>query len=87
MTRSPAFVASESLTFVATFGSDGTAVITRMTTFTLPGKLDLVRGVRLSRAAFESRMKRPAPAITSAHFERNNEVLKTYTHEELEAVS
>src|SRR5215472_10469673 len=59
-------------TFVAHF-ADGQ--ITRMTTYASLAKLDMGRGVRLSRAAYQSRMKQAAPAIVEAHFERNDEVL------------
>jgi hypothetical protein len=82
MSKARSFVASKSPVFVATFGN----VVTRMTVFTL-GELDLVRGVRLACAAFESRMKKPASAITSAHYERDGETLRSYTREELESVS
>jgi hypothetical protein len=85
MTKPRPFVASKSPVFVATFGSGDGVVVTRMTTF-IPGKLDLARGARLARAAYESRKKQPAPAITTAHFERDGEVLETYTREELETV-
>jgi hypothetical protein len=57
-------IGSSSPTFVATF-ADGT--ITRMTTNCPKGKLDLGLGVRLSRAAYESR--RSPPAFTAGHFE------------------
>jgi hypothetical protein len=46
-------------------------------------KLDLARGVRLARLAYESRMKQPAPAVTEGRFELGPRVLKTYTAEEL----
>ena len=49
-------------------------------------KLDMARGVRLARAAYESRMKQAAPPIVEAHFERNSEVLEHYTREQLDAV-
>jgi hypothetical protein len=84
MSKSRSFVASKSPVFVATFGNGDDVVVTRMTVFT-PGGLDIVRGVHAC-AAFESRTKRPAPAITSARFERDGEVLKTYTRKELESV-
>jgi hypothetical protein len=86
MTKSPIFIASKSPTFVATFGSGDNTVITRMTIFT-PKELDLTRAIRVARAAYESRKKQPAPAITTAHFERNGEVLRTYTREELETIT
>ena len=53
-------------TFVATF-SDG--VVTRMSTFCEDGKLDLGRGIRVARAAYESRRKQPSPALIAGHFE------------------
>ena len=73
-------------TFVAMF-ADGT--ITRMTTYRPGGKLDLGRGVRLSRAAYESRKKQPPPALTSGHFETPPfggcaaVVIRSYTADEL----
>ena len=74
---------STSPTFVATF-ADGE--ITRMTAFTSREKLDMTRGVRLARAAYESRMKYAAPPIVEARFERNGEILEHYTCEQLDAV-
>jgi len=68
--------------FVAIF-ADGE--ITRMTVFTHQ-KLDMARGVRLARAAYESRMKQAAPPIVEAHYERNDEVVEHYTREQLDAV-
>jgi len=76
-------------TFVATF-DDGT--VTRMTTHCEGGKLNLGRGVRLARAAYESRRKQPPPAMTAGHFEMPSNgvglaaVLKAYTPDELAAV-
>ena len=74
---------STSPTFVATF-ADGE--VTRMTVFTSCAKLDMARGVRLARAAYESRMKRAAPPIVQAHYERNDEVVEHYTREQLDSV-
>jgi hypothetical protein len=78
-------------TFVATF-TDGT--ITRMTTNCSERKLDLGRGVRLSQAAYQSRMKQQPPAMTAGHFEtppggdgRAAVVLRVYTPDELAAVT
>jgi hypothetical protein len=68
MTRSPTFVA----TFV-----DG--VVTRMTVFTAIDKLDLERGKKLARLAYEQRTRKTAPAFEKAHFELNEEILETYT--------
>jgi hypothetical protein len=70
--------------FVATFADDE---VTRMTVFQ-PGKtLDLGRGTRLARAAYESRTgKKPLP-IVKAHYERDGEVLESYGREQLETVS
>ena len=70
-------------TFVATF-LDGQ--VARMNVFTSLKKLDMARGVRLARAAYESRMKQAPPAIIEAHFERNDEVLEHYTREQLDSV-
>jgi hypothetical protein len=47
----------------------------------------LARGVRLARAAYESRTKQPAPAIVSAHYERDGEILENYDAEQLNAVA
>jgi hypothetical protein len=69
--------------FVATF-ADGE--VTRMSVFTSREKLDMARGVRLARAAYESRMKQAVPPIIEAHFERNGEVLEHYGREELDSV-
>lgn len=56
---------SPKFTFVAQF-DDG--VITRMTTFCADGKLDLKRGIKLARAAYDSRKRKPSPPLTSAKF-------------------
>lgn len=77
-------------TFVAVF-SDGE--VTRMTTHCADGKLDLARGVRLSRQAYRVRKDQTPPALTAGHFERpaNSDgeaalTLKAFTPEELAAV-
>ena len=70
-------------TFVATF-ADGE--VTRMTTFQSDKKLNLVRGARLARAAYESRTRRKSPPILEAHYERDGEVLEGYGREQLDAV-
>jgi hypothetical protein len=62
-------------TFVACF-ADGQ--ITRMSTFTSLTSLDRGRGIRLSLAAYESRMKQAAPPIIEAHFEQDGVVLERY---------
>jgi hypothetical protein len=69
-------------TFVAVF-ADGEVV--RMTTFQQSGKkLDLARGVRLARAAYETRMKTASPALLEAHYERNGgDVLERYDAKQL----
>jgi hypothetical protein len=63
-------------TFVCEF-SDG--VITRMTTH-CPKGLDLERGIKLSQIAYESRQKKPAPAILGGRFEDadNGALLQAY---------
>ena len=61
-------------TFVCEF-VDG--VVTRMTTH-CPDGLDPARGIRLSRAAYESRRRRPPPEILKGHFEDDDRVVKTY---------
>jgi len=68
-------------TFVATF-ADGE--ITRMTVFTTPDNLDVERGKKLARYAYESRTGKSAPAFTKAHFEHAGEVFKAYSAVELE---
>jgi hypothetical protein len=73
-----------SAVFVATFAN---REVTRMTVFTSSReKLDMARGVRLARAAYESRMKQAAPPIIQAHYERNDEVVEHYTREQLDGV-
>jgi hypothetical protein len=73
-------------TFVAEFENGDSVIITRMTTYAPKGKPDLARGVRLARAAYESRTKQPAPAIISAHYECNGEVIESYERQLLDAV-
>jgi hypothetical protein len=73
MTNSP--------TFVAHF-ADGE--VTRMTTYCLPGKLDLERAVKLARHAYRSRKQHEPPPISRASFERNGgEVLVEYRAEQI----
>ncbi len=67
--------------FVAGFEN---GIVTRMTVHKPRGKLDMARGVRLARAAYESRMKEAPPVITSAHYERDGEILESYDREALE---
>jgi hypothetical protein len=74
-------------TFVAEFENGDSVVVTRMTVHKPAGKLSMVRGVRLARAAYESRMKRAPPAIIAAHYEFDDEIIETYTREDLDAVS
>jgi hypothetical protein len=75
---------SASPTFVATFADDE---VTRMSVFTSREKLDMARGVRLARAAYESRMKQAVPPIIEAHYERDGEVLESYERKQLDGVS
>ena len=71
---------STSPIFVATFADK---VCTRMSIY-CPGDLDLERGKRLARYAYESRTSKPAPAFTKAHFEdTNGQVLMSYSAIEL----
>jgi hypothetical protein len=70
-------------TFVATF-TDGE--VTRMTTFQKTKALDLGRGARLARAAYESRTKKTPPPIVEARYERDGEILESYEREQLDAV-
>jgi len=71
-------------TFVAQF-SDGT--ITRMTTHCGKG-LDLARGIKLSRDAYEIRHKKSAPAILSGRFEEavSGALLEEYDTAAIEAL-
>lgn len=75
-----------SSTFVAEFENGDSVVVTRMTVHKPGGKLNMVRGVRLARAAYKSRMKRAPPAIVSAHYEFDDEIIETYTREDLDAI-
>jgi hypothetical protein len=52
--------------FVATF-ADGE--VTRMTTYCADNKLDLARGLKLSRHAYQQRITKEPPAIVEARFE------------------
>jgi len=70
-------------TFVANF-ADGE--VARMTAFQSDKTLNLGRGVRLARAAYESRTKKTPPPIVEAHYERNGEVLESYEREQLDTV-
>ena len=72
---------STSPIFVATFVDE---VCTRMSINCTPGDLDLERGKRLARYAYESRMGKPAASFTKAHFEdTNGQVLMAYSAIEL----
>jgi hypothetical protein len=68
-------------TFVATF-TDGE--VTRMTVFTTPDYLDVERGKKLARYAYESRTKKTPPAFLKAHFEQAGVVFRAYSAVELE---
>jgi hypothetical protein len=70
--------------FVANFADRDT---TRMTVFQSREKLDLGRGVRLARTAYESRMKKAPPPIVEARYEREGEVLERYGREQLEGAA
>ena len=69
--------------FVAVFADGET---TRMTVFQAGKTLNLSRGVRLARAAYESRTKKTPPPIVEARYERDGEVLESYEREQLDAV-
>jgi hypothetical protein len=69
-------------TFIAKF-ADGE--ITRMSVFTSTAKLDVNRGVHLSRHAYRSRKKKEPPAIVDARFEQEGQTLKTYDADALAA--
>jgi hypothetical protein len=72
---------STSPIFVATFADE---VCTRMS-INCPDGLDLERGKRLARYAYESRTGKPAPSFTKAHFEdTNGQVLMSYSAIELD---
>ena len=71
---------STSPIFVATFVDE---VCTRMSIY-CPDDLDLERGKRLAKYAYESRMGKPAPSFTKAHFEDiKGQVLMSYSAIEL----
>jgi len=73
---------SASPTFVCEF-VDG--VTTRMTTHAKNGKkLDVARGIRLAQHAYRSRTSKEPPAIERARYERDGDVLATYSSGELE---
>lgn len=69
-------------TFVAPF-ADG--ITTRMTCHCTSDHLDLARGMKLSRAAYESRTRKSPPAIVKARFVKpfSDETIKSYSHTEL----
>ena len=72
---------STSPVFVATFVDE---VCTRMSIYCTPGDLDLERGKRLARYAYEGRTGKPAPSFIKAHFEdTNGKVLMSYNAIEL----
>jgi len=48
--------------------------------------LDLGRGARLARAAYESRTKKAPPPIVEARYEHGSDVLESYRREQLDAV-
>ena len=71
---------STSPVFVATFADK---VCTRMSIY-CPDDLDLERGKRLARCAYESRTGKPAVSFTKAHFEdTDGQVLMSYSAIEL----
>jgi hypothetical protein len=72
---------TDSPTFVATF-NDGTQ--TRMTVWHDPERkaLNLDRGIRLAQHAYRSRKQQEPPLIVAAAFERNGEILASYTASE-----
>jgi hypothetical protein len=69
-------------TFVARF-KDG--IVTKMTTHCAPGKLDLRRGIVLSRIAYRSRTGNEPPPIAEARFQtpENGELLREYDDKEI----
>jgi hypothetical protein len=73
---------STSPTFVAEF-ADG--VVTRMTTHTPLDKLDVGRGVRLARHAYQQRTGQAPPGLQRARFQnKDGVVLESYSAIELE---
>ena len=66
-------------TFVAEFENGDSVVVTRMTVHKPGARLNIVRGVRLARAAYKSQMKKAPPAIISAHYESDGEIVETIT--------
>src|SRR5262245_44295330 len=60
--------------------------VCRMTTWNASGKPDLARGIKLARYAYESRKKRPPPAIVAVHFEADGVALLPYTDDEIAKV-
>jgi hypothetical protein len=73
---------SSSPTFVAKF-ADG--VVTRMTCHCEPDQLDVQRGIKLSRFAYETRTKKPPPLIVEGRFVEpfTDTVIKAYAAAEL----
>jgi hypothetical protein len=72
--RQHVHTSSRSPTFVAVF-ADG--VTTRMSCH-CPDKLDLKRGIKLSRVAYEARKKTSPPEIIGAYFESDGKPLRHY---------
>ena len=72
-------------TFVAKF-RDGT--VTRMTTHCAPDNLDVLRGIILSRAAYQSRMKgkRPPPIVEACFQMSEGGVLCEYDAEAIKQI-
>jgi hypothetical protein len=72
-------------TFVARFADN---VMTRMTCHCTEDHLDFTRGIKLSRAAYESLMRKSPPAIVEARFVKpfSDETIKAYDRTELEAL-
>jgi len=71
---------SLSPTFVCVFHDD---VVTRMTVYTLEKKLDVARGVRLSRHAYQQRTGKAPPEMAKAHFEKDGTTLASYSASDL----
>ena len=55
-----------------------------MTVFTTPDNLDVERGKKLARYAYESRTKKPPPVFLKAHFEQAGVVVRAYSAVELD---
>jgi hypothetical protein len=72
---------NESPTFIAEF-ADGE--VTKMTTFSSIKKLDVERGIRLAKHAYEQRTGKEPPAMVAARFEQDGQLLASYSAVDLD---